>query len=105
MSIGPIPITASTAGTPLAQSKGSAVERSKEEIDSQQRQTYYEEEAAAAAGVGQPDGENHETAQRDGDGRRPWEDQPDPPPRNPQQKNRQSKDPSHQSGNLLDLTG
>ena len=34
--------------------------------------------AEAAAGVGEPDGEDHETAERDGDGRRPWEDQPEP---------------------------
>ena len=30
--------------------------------------------AEAAAGVGEPDGEDHETAERDADGRRPWEE-------------------------------
>jgi hypothetical protein len=105
MSIGPTGITTSVAGTPLAQTAGSEVERAHGELAAQRRQVYYEGKAEAAAGVGQPDGEDHETDQRGADGRRPWEEPPacqrggvsPTPPR--------SADPSQQSGNLLDLDG
>jgi hypothetical protein len=100
--IGPIITTA--AGTPLAQTKGTEMERAGEEVGAQRRRVYHEQEAEAAAGVGEPDGEDHETAERDGDGRRPWEDRPEIKKTGAIDK-RQSKDPSHQSGNFLDLTG
>jgi hypothetical protein len=105
MSIGPTGIAASVAGTPLSQKKGSAVERAKEEIGIQRRQLDHNQKAEAAAGVGEPDGEHHETAERDGDGRRPWEDSPAPGTTPGHSDVRQSKDPLQQSGNLLDLTG
>ena len=105
MSIGPIHIPASVAGTPLSQSKGTEVDRAREEVGARQRQVYHDSKAEAAGGVGEPDGEDHETAQRDGDGRRPWEDQPEPETASHTVQTRQSKDPSQQSGNLLDLTG
>ncbi len=66
---------------------------------------YYDEKATAAAGVGEPDGEDHETAERDGDGRREWEGQPEAEGRVGTPGLRQSKDPTEQSGNLLDVTG
>lgn len=105
MNIHPIPIVASAAGTPLSQTKGAEVDRVEEEFGAQRRQVEHDRKAEAAAGVGEPDGEDHQTGQRDGDGRRPWQQQPVSgaevealaPPR--------SKDPSGQSGNLLDLTG
>ena len=53
------------------------MERAQEEVGAERRQVYHEQEAEAAAGVGEPDGEDHETAERDADGRRPWEDQPE----------------------------
>jgi hypothetical protein len=55
--------------------------------------------------VGEPDGEDHEAAERDGDGRRSWEDQPEPETDAGSPGPQQSKDASQQSGNLLDLTG
>ena len=105
MSIGPLNIAASAAGSPLAQTKGSEAERVQKAVGAQRRQVYHDETAAAAAGVGQPDGEDHETDQRDADGRRPWEDQPEPEVVAGLPAARQSKDPTQQSGNLLDLTG
>ena len=105
MNINPLGGAANVAGTPLAQAKGSDVERARGEVGAQRRQVYHERKAEAAAGVGEPDGEDHETADRDADGRRPWEARPaserndvssDPP---------RSKDPLRQSGNLLDLNG
>ena len=105
MSIGPAGIAASAAGSPLAQTKGTEALRTQEEVGAQSRRVYHDEKAEAAAGVGEPDGEDHETAQRDGDGRRPWEDQPELEQNPGSPSTRQSKDPSQQSGNLLDLTG
>lgn len=104
MNINPTGVIASAAGTPLAQTTGSDVERAHAEVAAQRRRVYHEAKAAAAAGVGQPDGEDHEAEQRDADGRRLWEMPPPAaaidaaaPPR--------SADPSHQRGNLLDLDG
>ncbi len=105
MSIGPLGIAASAAGSPLPQTKGPAVERAQQEVGAERRQVYHEQEAAAAAGVGEPDGENHETAERDADGRRAWEDLPEDQRQPAMPDARQSRDPLQQSGNLLDLTG
>jgi hypothetical protein len=104
MSIGPL-TPASAAGSPLAQTKGADVERAQEEVGARRRRVYHERKAEAAAGVGEPDGEDHEAAERDADGRRPWEDRPEAEPGDSPPIARQSKDPSQQSGNLLDMTG
>jgi hypothetical protein len=101
-----IGIAGSMAGSPLAQIKGSDVERTQQDAGAQQRGVQNELKAESAAGVGQADGEDHQTADRDADGRRPWEwpaakkpataaDQEPAPP----------KDPGGDSGNLLDLSG
>jgi hypothetical protein len=105
MNINPLGIPAAAAGSPLAQTKGPALERAQQEVDATRRTVYHEEKADAAAGVGQPDGEDHQSDQCDGDGRRPWEDQSAPDRKAGMPRARQSKDPSQQSGNLLDLTG
>jgi hypothetical protein len=107
MSIGPLGgIANSAAGTSLAQTKGSEVERSQHDTSSQQRQIQNDARAEAAAGIGQTDGEDHETADRDADGRSPWrrilkpkagDVDPTSPPT--------GKDPSGQSGSQLDLSG
>ena len=54
------------------------MERAQQEVGARRRQVYHQQKAEAAAGVGEPDGEDHEAAERDADGRRPWEDQPEP---------------------------
>jgi hypothetical protein len=110
MSIGPLGgIAGSAAGSPLAQTKGSDVERAGQDTSNQQRQIQNDQKAENAAGIGQTDGEDHETAERDADGRRPWEHPPgasdavtgdDVAPAPPQ-----SKDASGQTGTRLDLTG
>ena len=105
MNIGPINIAASAAGTPLSLAKGAEVDRAQEGAGAHRREVYHDRKAEAADGVGEPDGEDHETAQRDGDGRRPWEDQPEPEAVPNPINTCQSKDPSQKSGNLLDLTG
>jgi hypothetical protein len=109
MSIGSLPsIVASAAGTALAQSKAE-VERTNVEVGAQQRQVRNEQKAESAAGIGETDGQDHETAERDADGRRLWE-----APADRKRKSEadavaptavQSRDATGQAGNLLDLSG
>jgi hypothetical protein len=108
-SVGPLGgITVSAAGVPLAQTKGSDAERAVQDTGAQHRNVIYEQKAEAAAGIGETDGEDHQTGERDADGRRLWELPPDKqknpadvPPKSPPH----SRDTSGESGNLLDLTG
>ena len=105
MSIGPMGGTpASAAGLPLAQTKGGEVDRVQQGLAAYKRQAYYADRAAVAAGVGETDGENHETADRDADGRLLWElgEEARPMENVAPQK---GKDAKGESGNLLDLTG
>jgi hypothetical protein len=105
MSIGPMGgLPASVAGLPAAQAKGSERDRGPEELAAQQREAYYAKSADDAANVGETDGENHETADRDADGRLAWEPAPDGR-RKEHRLPPQSRDASGQSGNVLDLTG
>ena len=111
MSMGPLGgVAGSGVGSPLAQTTGSDVERAQQDVGNQQRRVSSDQKAENAAGIGETDGEDHETAERDADGRRLWEEpakaagdeseeQPDA------EKQRQSKDATGLSGNLLDLTG
>lgn len=105
MSIGPM---TSVFGSPLAQSSGSDVEKARQEAGAQQHASSAAAKADNAAGIAETDGQEHETADRDADGRRIWEinherrktDQPEtaePPPA--------GKDATDDSGNQLDLTG
>ncbi len=110
MSIGPAGgIVGSVAGSPLAQTQGSETERARQDAGSQQRRIENEQKAEAAAGIGETDGEDHETEQRDADGRRLWEESPEEKAAEEGEEEasppRQSKDASGQSGNLLDLSG
>ena len=111
MSVGPLGgLASSVAGTPLAQTKGSEVERSQQDVKNQQRRVQNDLRAENAAGIGETDGEDHETAERDADGRRFWEEAPSPP--DTQQTDagtdagrRRAKDATGKSGQLLDLSG
>ena len=57
----------------------------------ERRKVFFAQKAETAAGVGQPDGEDHETGERDADGRCPWP-QPDAPAQD-------------ETGHQLDLNG
>jgi hypothetical protein len=108
MSMGPLSgLAASVAGSPLAQTKGSEVERNQHAVGSHERRVQSIARAESAAGIGEADGENHETAERDADGRRLWEEMPGRPAgeSGPEPPDLQSKDATGQSGNLLDLSG
>jgi hypothetical protein len=111
MSIGPTAgLLASVAGVPLAQTQGAEIDRAKNEVSSYQRARQSERKAENAAGIGATDGENHDTNERDADGRRPWEldavkksssaDDEAAAPDFP----RASRDAADASGNQLDLT-
>ncbi|MHC4406112.1 MAG: hypothetical protein ACYTG0_41270 [Planctomycetota bacterium] len=112
MSVGPLGgIVPGAAGSPLAQSHGSDVERAQKEVGDQNRRVQVDQKAESAAGIGEADGEDHETAERDADGRRLWEKttsekaDDETPDDSQTPDDRSSKDTTGQSGNLLDLTG
>jgi hypothetical protein len=111
MSVGPLGGWAgSVAGTPLAQTKGSEVERTQQDAANQQRRVQNEVRAENAAGISEADGEDHQSAERDADGRRFWEEVPSPPTPQPPEPpegppERQGKDADGKTGTLLDLSG
>ena len=110
MSIGPLGGLPPVRPAPLAQAKGSEVERTQQDVRNQERRVNNDLRAETAAGIGEADGEDHETAERDADGRRLWEEPGRAARSLPRRKSRprvprQSKDASGQSGTLLDLTG
>lgn len=72
MSVGSLGIAGSLAGAPLAQKTGVAVDRAKQDTAHAQRQAEATERTAEAAGIGETH-EEHETSERDADGRMPWE--------------------------------
>ena len=109
MSVGPMGgIAGSLAGSPLAQTSGSETDRARQDSAVQERRIQTDQKTETAAGIGETDGEDHEAADRDADGRRPWEMPAESqqtedgavPPSAPV-----PKDPTGQSGGLLDLTG
>lgn len=107
MSVGPTsPIAAGFAGTPLAQTRGSESDRVQHEVGGQQLRTFSAEKAEAAAGIGETDGEDHQTAERDADGRRPWQFRQTAPKNTDESRSApKAKDISGESGSLLDLSG
>ena len=104
MNIGPTGIAAGVAGSPLAQTTGAEADRIAHSLDVQRRRIHNDRKAEAAAGVAEPDGENHESADRDADGRLP----PDQTPQwlgDEANAPRQGRDHHRERGNLLDLIG
>jgi len=104
MSIGPTGIPVSAAGSPLAQTAGPEADRVAQQLNIMRRRVYHDRKAEEAAGVAAPDGDDHEPADRDADGRQPGNAPPerggDAAAASPNSKNR-----SQECGNLLDLTG
>ena len=111
MSVGPMGMIGSIAGTPLSQTKGSEVEKATEDTAQQTRAERADEKAEKASGIGQTE-EDSEASDRDADGRRLWEDsgrssqdEPSNAEAVPPGESPKSKDPTGMSGNTLDLTG
>ncbi|MCS7304105.1 MAG: hypothetical protein NZ602_03220 [Thermoguttaceae bacterium] len=100
------PIAAGAAGAPLAQTKGTELDRTHQESAAHQRRIRTEQQAADAAGIGQTDGQEHQTDERDADGRLPWQmpnrPLPNPPPPSPPCR---PEDPNGATGTQLDLLG
>lgn len=109
MQLGPLgQISASAAGAPLAQSKGTELDRTHQESAAHQRQIRTEQQAADAAGIGQTDGQEHQTDERDADGRLPWEipaRPANPQGEQPEDSPSRCPDPSGTTGTHLDLLG
>lgn len=75
MSIGPLGIVAGAAGSALSQTKAAEVERQRNAADRQQ-QVRADDRAENAAGIGRADGKNHESHDRDADGRLGYQRRP-----------------------------
>jgi hypothetical protein len=111
MSVGPLGgLAGSVAGTSLAQAKGADIERAQNEANSHERRVQTDRKADNAAGIGATDGEDHEAAERDADGRRIWEDTrrkqgDDSPEARAEPEPPRTQDATGQSGTLLDLSG
>lgn len=109
MSMGPMAgIGGSAAGAPLAQTRGSETERSQQDAAAHERQVRQDQHAENVAGVGQTE-QDEQASDRDADGRRLWERQESSSDSQDeaasQAPERLSKDPTGQSGNVIDLTG
>ena len=86
MSVGPLGgVAGSVAGSPLAQTKGSEP-NGPSKTPVQQRRVETDRRAEAAAGIGETDGEDHETDERDADGRRSGKPRPSRKTRKPSRK-------------------
>ena len=110
MTVGPLGFFGSIAATPAAQ-RGADNERVQQETVRQHGEAKSDRLAESAAGIGETDGDEHGTNERDADGRRPWEIAPNgkkpdssaaPTDELPL---RQSKDVTGTTGVQLDLTG
>ncbi len=108
MSMGPLGMIGSVAGTPLSQAKGTDADRAVDETAKQARAASTDQLAEKAAGIGQTE-QDEEASDRDADGRRLWEPGRQPAPQSsadqePDADPPPSKDPTGQSGNQLDLS-
>ncbi len=113
MSVGPMGVPGSVAGSHLAQTRGTDLERTSQESEGQARRAQSSQKAENAAGIGQTE-EDHGAADRDADGRRPWElggqqDSDTADDNDPDQASgtasAPSRDATGQRGNQLDLSG
>ncbi len=102
-------LLSSSAGTALSQATGSDTERTQKEAAVQSRSADAEQHAEQSSGIGQTE-QDQEISERDADGRRLWENpaaakKAATPMVETEVEERQSKDPTGQSGTKLDLTG
>ena len=110
MNVGPLGMIGSAAGSPLAQTKGSDVDKAAQDTAHQARQTESQQKAEKAAGIGETE-QDEQASERDADGRRVWELGDDEEGNKHAAQDRaddsepRSKDPTGQRGNQLDLSG
>jgi len=107
MSIGSLGIVGGLATSPVTQ-RAAEAEKTQRETVEQTRATQASEQAENAAGIGQTE-EDSQTAERDADGRRLWEEQRrKKKPQQPAVAEWQvplAKDPSGACGGQVDLVG
>lgn len=109
MSVGPLGIAGSAAGSHLAQTKGTDTEKVQQEAANQARELESAENAEQADGVGETE-EDQESSDRDADGRRPWQRQKGGEAELQDEETASdeipsSKDPDGQCGLHVDLSG
>lgn len=110
MNVSSLGIAAAAAATPLAQTRGSEIDRVRQETVVHERAVESTAEAESAEGIGTTK-EEQAADDRDADGRRPWEivvdenaeDDANPVTEPPVSQG--AKDPSGQAGSQLDLSG
>ena len=73
MSVIPTGLAGALAGAPLAQTKGSEIERAQQDMQVSQRHAKSQARTADALEVAAADGEDTKAEDRDADGRRFWE--------------------------------
>jgi hypothetical protein len=110
MSVGSLGFFGSIAAAPTVQ-RGADSERVQQDTARQRGEVKSNLLAESAAGIGEADGNEHGTNERDADGRRPWEVAPGAANKDAaaaaaeQPPLRQSKDVTGTTGGQLDLTG
>ena len=108
MSVGPLGILGSAAGSPLPQAKGADVETTQQTTSEQARRADAIRTAESAEGLGEMD-QDQEAEDRDADGRRPWECRRVEPgtaePPADENPPSMAPDPTGQRGTQLDITG
>ena len=107
MSMGPLGMASSITGG-LPQTRAADSDKTQQQASDQTRQANSAEKAEAAAGVGETE-QDEQASDRDADGRRLWEGNPDDGPadsESPDERSTpQSRDPSGARGGNLDLSG
>ncbi len=110
MSVGSMGIVGGVAGTPLSQVRIHA-DRAREATAAHEQRVESDAKAEDAAGIGRTDGENHDTNERDADGRRLYEapseaaSREHDPAATPTGDAPHAVDPTGAAGSQLDLTG
>ena len=109
MNVTPLPpVLIGASAVPLAQAKGSEVERTAQESVQHDRQVQTDTKAEMAAGIGATE-EQNASSDRDADGRRLWEAPRDNKKMKPEpdvdDQERASRDATGDCGTQLDLSG
>ena len=104
----PMGMAGSIAGSHLAQTKGTDIDKTQQDVSNQARQTESGSKAEKASGIGETE-EDQQASDRDADGRRLWEVDAEGEEKEKEEQGGSppapSKDSTGQSGNQLDLSG
>jgi len=110
MSVGSSSLLIAAVAAPLAQSRGTEIDRAQQVAAAHERQLRSEALADSAGGIAAADGEDNQAGDRDADGRLPWQMQPsaeqdeEASAGKPSRARRTTQEPAPQSGLRLDVT-